>query len=173
MQRVSRFKKRSSDRSGFDYKEIELIDDEGHLVGKDEFDQPPPSKLSLGGEGDISQGEMRSTTSLEIESSRLNPTFYITAAGGITPTFSHPYMRIAGSNQAVTVTANPQITRGRQNDVLTLHCVGSDITLSHGTGLNLMGSSGYLMRSGAILSLIYTTGDTAWQELSRSQGIGG
>ena len=54
--RVSRFKKRDSDRSGFTYKEIRLVDDEGSLVGPDEFDTPPPSNFPIGGEGDVSPG---------------------------------------------------------------------------------------------------------------------
>ena len=174
MARVSRFKQRDSDRSGFTYPERELIKDKGRWVHPEELDVPPPSKRSLGGEGEIAQGQMRTSTATTIPTENENPTAYITAAGGITPNI-HPYMRITGSNAAVTVTANPQIVAGKQSQVLTIFCVGSDVTLSHGTGLNLMGSAGFVMRSGAILTCMYNSGDTAWQEVSRLSygGFGG
>ena len=174
MARVSRFKQRDSERSGFTALERELVKDKGRWVHPEELDAPPPSKRSLGGEGEIAQGQMRISTATTIPTEAENPTAYITAAGGITPN-PHPYMRIAGSNAAVTITANPQIVAGKQSQVLTIFCVGSDVTLSHGTGFNLMGSSGFVMRSGAILNLMYGTADNVWQETSRLSygGFGG
>ena len=91
MVKSNRFRKRTSDRSGFDYLERELIRDKGSLVGSDERDNPPPSNISLGGEGDISTGEFfRSSTSTDIDPNYENPTFYITALDGISPSFTHP-----------------------------------------------------------------------------------
>ena len=174
MARISRYKLKDSDRSGFTCHEIDMVKDSGVLVSPDEFDEPPPSKISLGGEGETSPGFIRSETSLTIDSWRENPTVYITAAGGISYSLVHPYMRISGSNNAVNISANPQITRGKQGDILSIMCVGSNVTLENGTGLNLMNSSAFVMQSGAVITLIYTSGDLAWQETSRSTyGFGG
>jgi len=86
-----RLRKKTSDRSGFDYTWNEIVKDGGSNVGIDERDDPPPSKISLGGEGEVSRGTyFRDSTSTAIDSDKTNPTFYITAAAGITPSFSHP-----------------------------------------------------------------------------------
>jgi len=165
--RTSRFRKAESDRSGFDYKKILLVNDKGSQVGLDEYDEPPPSKIPLGGEGEISDDGIRATTSLTIDTERDNPTILINSTNGIQHSFVHPYMRIAGSNAAIDIAANPQITAGQQDDVLTLYCVGSDITLDHGTGLNMMNSANFTMTSGSVIGFIYTTGGTVWNETFR------
>ncbi len=175
MAKSQRFRKATSDRSGFDYKKIELINDNGVLVGPDEYDMPPPSTRSLGGEGDIS-GEARNNsdfstinTIIDVPSESLNPIVYVNSTDGITPNFNHPFMRVTGSASAVDIAANPQIKSGKQGDVLTLICIDSNITLDHGNGLNLMGSSNFVMTSGSVISFIYTTGGTVWNETSRSK----
>lgn len=177
MARNLRFKLRLSDRSGFQYLERELVKDGSSRVGPDEFDEPPPSKISLGGEGDISRGDyFRATTSTEIDSDKLNPTFFITAVGGIIPSYSHPYMRVTGSNNAITITANPRITAGREGQVLTLFCTDSNISISNGNGISLVGSQNLVMRSGSVAVFIYNTANNAWNETSRVNpdvGIGG
>lgn len=174
--KANRFKKRTSDRSGFDYLEHEMVKEKGLWIAPDERDDPPPSKISLGGEGDISRGTyFRDSTALTIDDDRLNPTFYITAAG-ITPSFSHPYMRITGSNNAVTITANPRIAAGAEGQVITLFCTDSNITISNGNGVSLIGSQNLLLSSGAIAVFMYNTANNAWNETSRVSpdvGIGG
>lgn len=177
MPHLSRFKKKSSDRSGFDYFEYQLVKDKFWKVGAEEFDTPPPSKLNLGGEGD-SAGEPRvdatastwAASSLGVPISVDNPTVYITAAGGISPSFVHPWMRISGSNNAVSLTAIPQIVRGQQSQVLTLQCVDSSVTISHGSAnaVNFMDSRGTLqLTSGMVLTLFYDTSNLAWNETAR------
>ena len=177
MPRTNRFRKKTSDRSGFDYLERELIKEDGVWIGPDERDDPPPSKLSLGGEGDISRGSyFRDSTSTAIDSDRENPTFYITAAGGITPNYDHPYMRVTGSNGAITITANPRISVGIEGKVLTLFCTDSNITINNGNGVATVASQSLVMRSGSVAVFMYNTGDTAWKETSRVSeqfGIGG
>ena len=169
----SRFRKRTSDISGFDYIEIEMIREKSLWIGSDERDDPPPSKLPLGGEGEISQGTyFRSLTSLTIDSERDNPVRYITAGGGITADLTHPYVRVVGSNNNVTITANPRISTGRQSQVLTLFGVGSSITLNNGNGVALMASAPFVINSGSVITFIYNTGGTVWQETSRYNGIG-
>lgn len=177
MAHISRFKKRASDRSGFYYYELGMVKQGPWKVGADEYDIPPPSKTPLGGEGDIAQGEQRpnsdfsSISTTDTPSGSDNPVVFITAAGGITPG-THPFMRIAGSNQAIDVTANPQIVRGIQSQQLALLCVGSSITLDNGTGLALMGSSRFIMNSGDVITFIYDTGNSVWWETSRQRGGG-
>jgi hypothetical protein len=172
-----RFKKRTSDRSGFDGLNREMIKDGGGWVLQDERDDPPPSKLSLGGEGEISRGSyFRTTTSTDVDASVDNPINYITAGGGITPDYNHPYMRVTGSNSAVTITANPRIASGVEGRVLTLFCTDSNITLSNGNGVSLMGSRNLVLQSGSVAVFMYNTANNAWNETSRVSsdvGIGG
>ena len=177
MAKVDRFRKRTSDRSGFDYLEREMVKEDGVWIGLDERDDPPPSKLSLGGEGEISRGSyFYSSTSTDIEPGHENPTFYITAAGGITPTYIHPYMRVSGSNAAVTISANPQIVAGVEGHVLTLFGTDSQITITNGNGVATVGSVPIVLDSGGIVVFMYNTADLAWKETSRVSpniGIGG
>ena len=178
MSKWTRFRKFTSDRSGFDTKPGEqLVDDGPYKVSRDERDDPPPSKKSLGGRGEVSQGDyFRSSTSTAIDSGYENPTFFITAAGGITPTFSHPYMRVVGSNEAITITANPSISAGVEGNFITLFGAGSSITINNGNGVSLMGSMPIVLNSGAILTLMFNSANAAWNETSRVSGdfgIGG
>ena len=177
MPHISRYKRRNDDRTGFKWFEIELVKDKQFKVRGTEFDTPPPSKDSLGGRGDVS-GEPRAnsdfstTGTANILAENQIPTYVITAGGGITPSYASAWMQIVGSNAAIDITADPQIVRGRQDDVLTLVCVGSNVILDNGTGLNMMGSSQFSMTSGSVICFIYNTGDTAWQETFRSQDGG-
>jgi len=172
----SRFKKRNSDRSGFTFLERELIRDNGSLVGPEEFDSPPPSNEPLGGEGDISPGDVRANDqSTETPDDKKIPIQYVTAGGGVTATrkvynssqevLSSNFIHIVGSNQTVDITANPQISAGSEGDKLTLLCVGSNVILNDGNGLSLRKT--FNMDSGAIINLYYTSANTVWHELSR------
>ena len=177
MPHVSKFKKKSSDRSGFDFFEIGLVKDKTWKVSPDERDTPPPSKRSLGGEGDVS-GSPRSNSQfatqtgsslLDVPTEGENPIVYVVAANGVTPS-THPFMRISGSNATVDITADPQIARGREGQILSVICVDSGVRFDHGTGLNMVGSAGYMMRSGDVSVWMYHTGGTVWDEVSRSPG---
>ena len=177
MPRISRFKKRESDRSGFDCWEISMVKDGPWKVAAEEFDSPPPSKRSLGGEGDVS-GEPRdgsqfsstlTTSGFDVPTSVENPTFYITDSGGITPSTVYPFLRISGSNSLVDIVASPQIRRGVEGQVLGLLCVDSGVIIDNGEGINLMASSRFVMTSGAIMTFYYATGNLAWNETSRSR----
>ena len=57
-----KYLKYDSDRSGFTYFKRELIKDEGRWVHPEEFDEPPPHKKYIGGEGEANAGESRSKT---------------------------------------------------------------------------------------------------------------
>ena len=92
--RSQRFRKATSDRSGFDLKNIELIKDGAYMVSPDEFDVPPPSKKPLGGEGEVTGSARDSDSTIENTATPAghdNPIVYVTAARGITPG-THPYM---------------------------------------------------------------------------------
>ena len=175
MPRISRFKLKDSDRSGFKFFEITLVKDGPYKVSAEEYDTPPPSRRPLGGEGEVS-GDPRDNSSFVTFSTSVatptdldNPTVSITSSGGIVPSFAHPWMRITGSNAAVDITADPQIAAGQEGQILTLQCVDSGVTLDHGTGLNLMGSAQFVMRSGSFITFYYSTGGTVWNEASRTQ----
>ena len=174
MSRRDRYKKRVSDISGFDGFEHEMLKERGLWMFPDERDNPPPSKLSLGGEGDVNRGSyFRSNTNITVSDSGLdNPVQYITAAGGITPSFTHPYMRVVGSNSNINISANPQIAVGPNQKVLTLYGVGSTITIENGDGVATMGSAPFALGSGNSITLIFTTGGNIWQETSRFSGEG-
>lgn len=173
-----RYKLRNSDRSGFTYKENQLVYDKGSLVGPDEYDMPPPSDVPLGGEGDIS-GDPRanSATSYATPSGLGVNVQYITAVGGISfakgndadnePNDNIGWLYVCGSNSQINITANPQISSGAQNDICTIEGVGSGVLLENGSGLSLRSQS-FLVDSGAIISFFYSQTDNLWHETSRS-----
>ena len=143
-------------------------------MGGDELDTPPPSRLTLGGEGDVAQGDALVANSfgvVEITSTptaRDNPINYITAAGGITPSFVHPWMYVVGSLENITLTADPQIVAGTEGQQLTLYGVGSTVRISDGTGVALTGDRPYVIDSGSIITFFYTSGGAVWNETSRT-----
>ena len=176
MPHVSRFKKRSSDRSGFDYFQIGLVKQGSLFVDPEDYDIPPPSKKSLGGEGDVSgsprtDSNFATTTGTGIAAVPTevdNPLVFILASVGVQPS-THPFMLLSGSNGTVDITANPQIARGIEGQVLTVLCADSGVQLDHGTGLNMVSSAGYMMRSGDVSVFMYHTGGTVWDEVSRGR----
>lgn len=175
MSKSYRYKKRLSDRSGFEYLDRELVRDDGVLVGPDEYDTPPPSNIPLGGEGDIAQSEyFRSDyTNLEPVSTSV---LYLNTASTIPFKLENDsdgetnrntsIIYVSGSNSAVNLSSNPQVSPAAQNDFLTIYCVGSNVVLENGSGLEL--KKIFNMDSGSILNLVYTTGGSVWIETSRS-----
>jgi hypothetical protein len=173
-----RFRKRLSERSGFEYPYNSIIYDDGHFVGPDEFDTPPPSDVPLGGEGDQTMGEHFRTdyTSYGVTSSQVTKVQYLTSSSTIAPirksdeegerNFNQSIVYISGSLATVNLATNPQISAGAVNDKITIQCVGSNVILENGSGLSLRKILN--MDSGTIINLIYDTGDTVWVETSRS-----
>lgn len=175
MAKQKRYKLRDSDRSGFTFKEVELVKDNGILVGPKEFDSPPPSRQSTGGEGEFDRSGIRADwdTYTQVNS---RPVQYVVAAGGITFSIvpdsqgkadpNNSWIYVAGSSASVDISVNPQISAGRQNSILTIQCISNNIILENSNGLVLR--SVFNMDSGAILNLIYNATDNLWHETSRS-----
>jgi len=168
------YKLKDSDRSGFTYKEIELTKDGVLLVGPGEFDAPPPSNKSTGGEGEFDRSGVRvnwdTTTAVNTR-----PIQYVTAGIGITfPTVpdsqsktdpNNSWVYVAGSSSTIDISINPQISAGRQNSIITIQCISNNIILENSNGLVLR--SIFNMDSGAIINLIYNATDNLWHETSR------
>ena len=172
-----RFLKYSSDRSGFDnwaydgktfHKKWEYVKQTGLTLQPEEYDVPPPSTRPLGG-ADIS-GNLRTnwdTTSVPPVSA-INIQ-YITAAGGIASVFGVDVVYVTGSNQAVDITANPQVSAGKPQQIMGIQCVGSNITLQDGSGLTLIAGQQFVMDSGAVITMFYNATDSTWHETSRGR----
>lgn len=178
MSKQKRYRLKDSDRSGFTFKEVELVKDKGNLVGPGEFDAPPPSSQSTGGEGDMDRSGIRANwQSYDAVNSR--PTQIVASSGGIVfPTVpdsagksdpNNAWIYVAGSSVTVDITKNPQVSPGRVNAILTIQCVSNNIVIENSNGLVL--TRLFNMTSGDILNLIYAT-DNLWHETSRSSVTG-
>jgi len=168
--------KETSDRSGFDNfdrfgkKRWRSVKQGGLTLEPEEFDTPPPSSKSLGG-ADVSGSPRTNSTSTAVPSVSAQKIQYITASGGIRLS-SQPWLIVAGSNQSVNITANPQIQLGAQGDVVAVQCVGSGVVLENGSGLSLIAGKTFVMSSGSIITLFCNRTDNLWVETSRTENGG-
>ncbi len=183
-----RFRIYVSDRSGFEFgfqpitsrpnaygrESGKPVQDLNIKVSPEEFDTPPPSKQPLGGEGDISNGNIRPNS----DPSTASNAFIVTSANLVSVSSSSsiawnqdPWTNIYGSLLTQTMAVNPQVVAGAQNQQITLLCVSNQITLLNGSGLGLR-TTQLTMTSGSVLCLMYQTSNTIWQETSRSQLYG-
>ena len=169
--RRSRFLKETSERSGFDNfdrsgnKRWESIRDKGTKIDPEEFDAPPPSDQSLGG-ADITGTPRTNDLTTDVPDVSQPTILHITAAGGITIN-QEPFLLITGSTTAVNISADPQISRGRPQQILGIQCVGSNVTLDDGDGLELTAGQSFVMESGSVINFIYNGTTNIWQEVSR------
>ena len=171
--------KETSDQSGFDnfgfdgttfHKKWRSIKQNGLTIAPDEFDTPPPSSKPLGG-ADIS-GSPRSNSLTTTVPSGFDITIqYITAAGGIISS-EVPTIYVTGSNTAIDISANPQVSAGSPQQIMGIQCVGSNVTLDDGTGLALTAGQQFVMTSGSTINFIYSATDNLWHETSRVQNGG-
>lgn len=174
-----RYLLRDSDRSGFTYRYVELIKDNGFLVGGDEFDAPPPSNRLYPGEGGVSPGFTRQNYTTYTTPSGLGITTQtVTPSGGVTLSFSpdnsnfqirnpiSAFEYLTGASSTTVITKNPQIAAGQHGDKICLECVGSTIILSNNSGVQLY-TSIFKMTSGSIINLIYNATDSLWHEMTR------
>ena len=171
--------KETSERSGFDnfrydgttfYKIWNSIKQNGLKIAPEEFDSPPPSTRPLGG-ADISGSPRQDSLTTTVPPGHDITIQYVTAGGGIaSANVSTVY--VTGSNNAVDITADPQISAGRAQQIMSVQCVGSNITLDDGTGLDLIAGQQFVMTSGSIINFIYSRTDNLWHETSRVQNGG-
>lgn len=91
----------------------------------------------------------------------------ITAAGGITVT--NPHMRIQGDGGPIDITANPQISAGKDGERLMVEGESNTDTvkLDNGTGLHLHNGSIILGKHDNI-SFYYDAAEAEWEEVARS-----
>lgn len=171
MAKVSRYKLRDSDRSGFKCKEIALVKDDGFLVSPDEKDTPPPSSKPLGGEGEVSRGDMRdvylgTVGETAAPTSSIRPVYILDISDSIPYVSDETWLQVAGTSATVNLTSNPQMRAGQQGKLVAIECVSNQLVLEDGNGLSM--PSTYNMNSGAIWVAVYDTGNNVWQEASRS-----
>lgn len=172
-----RYLLRDSDRSGFTYKNVELVLDNGSLVGGDEFDNPPPSNRLVPAEGDISPGDTRQDyTSYGTVSDQATLVQYVNTASTINLnrqvdnagqyTHMKSIVYVCGSLNTIALNSDLQITASNHGDFLTVQGVGSSVVLKTGSGLRLY--TGIIkLDSGTQLNLIYDATNGLWCETSR------
>ncbi len=182
-----RFRIYVSDRSGFEFG-FQPITSRPNAYGREsgkpvqdlnvkvaplEFDQPPPSKKSLGGEGDVSSGNVRPNSDFtDTNALILNQSVVVQVSSSSSINWNqYPWTNIAGVLASQTMAVNPQIVAGAQSQQITLLCVSNQIIVINGSGLGLR-TSQYNMTSGSILCLMYQTSNLTWQETSRSSLYG-
>ena len=170
MPRISRFLKFTSNRSGFDGMRIGMVKDGPFIVNPDEYDQPPPSKLSLGGEGDRAVGQPANLAFVIASASAPTTDIRVQvllASSQINPSTTDPWIRISGSGGSVDLTSNPQMTAGRQGQIQTIQCTSNNVTIDDGTGFDLGVQGVFNMGSGAVLTCVFTTANILWFEIYR------
>lgn len=182
-----RFRIYVSDRSGFEFGFIPItsypnaytresgkpVQDINIKVTPTEYDQPPPSNLPLGGQGDISSSDVRANSDPAVDANvYIVPPITLFTTVIVSPGTSiswnqDPWTQIAGSSAVTTMSANPQVVPGENNKQICFMCVSNQIILSNGNGLSLH-SPFYVMSSGSIISFFYSRTDNLWYETSRS-----
>ena len=185
-----RFRWYEDDRSGFQYgfqpitskpnsysrESGKPIDQTGLKVSPLSYDTPPPSKKSLGGEGDVS-GDPRSNSNpgtpsnvyvIPPESVKVIVT--VTSSNSINWNTNPIVYIYSTTNLAMAV--NPQFVPGKHGQLIAVECVGSSITLKNGSGLIFDFSATQIrMDSGGIATLFYNATDSTWHVTSfNSQG---
>lgn len=172
-----------SDRSGFEFgfngiggiyplnrEAGKPVQDVNTKVSPEEFDTPPPSKRPLGGEGEISNGNVRANSNFDTPSNVfINQSSVVVSVLSSTSVAwnQYPWTNIAGGLSSVTMAVSPQVVAGNQSQQVTLMCVSNQITFINGSGLGLR-TNRFVMTSGSILNLMYQSGTLTWLETSRS-----
>ena len=183
-----RFRIYVSDRSGFEYgfqpitsrpnaysrETGKPVQDVNVRVSPNEFDTPPPSKIPLGGQGDINAGDARANSDFATPSNAFivnSANFVVVNSSSSVAWNQYPWTQIAGNVSALTMAVSPQVVAGMQAQQITLMCVSNQITFINGSGLGL-NTATFIMTSGSILNLMYQSGTLTWQETSRSSLYG-
>ena len=181
-----RFRWWNSDRSGFQFGFSPLtsppnsyyredgrpVNDKGHIVAPDEYDQPPPSTKPLGG-ADIGSGARSNSDSSATPTDLLIPVQYIPASGSISWNYNNVPIQITGSNSAVTV-GNNSLSAAPNGTYIALLGVGSGVTINSGNGItfDFINVPSIRLDSGSIATLIYNATDSTWHVTSYTQNRG-
>jgi len=173
--RKKKYLLRDSDRSGFTHRNVELFNDNGHLVSSDEFDAPPPSNRLYPDEGGVSFGDVRSNPT-DYSNQTPSTVQYLNTASTISLnhgvdnagayTFNKSIVYVSGSNDTVVLDSDPQISASVQSDILTIQGAGSSVILKNGSGLRLY-SNILRLDSGSLVTFFYDATGGLWCETSR------
>ena len=163
-----RFLKETSDRSGFDnwnydgetfHKKWQSIKQGGLTLEPEEFDMPPPSKISLGG-ADISGTPRANEYVINVDSSVASQVQYINSASTINMNSKWNPVMIGGSNIATSFYGN--IVQGSSDQIMNILCVNSGVILYNSSSLILnqspISNAAYTMNSGSMIQILYESG---------------
>lgn len=181
MAKKRRYQLRDSDRSGFTFREIELVNDNGALVGPDEFDTPPPSNRLYPDEGGVSDGDTRSNYT-SYAAINVRPTQIVNPSDQINLMFQKDNSNfqiknpltlfyVAGVSSQTVLTSNPQVPSSNHGDKICIECTSNNLVMRNGNGLRLY-SNIINMNSGFLVNLIYNATDGLWCETSRGAEFG-
>ena len=174
-----RFRWWNSERSGFQFGFQPLteapneysresgrpVNDKGIQVAPDEYDTPPPSTKSLGGEGEIGTGVRINST--DVNDTPVTQVQYLTNSTIISWNYDNVPIYIAGSLTAITLVNNP-LAIGPNGTYIALFCVGSSVTMNSGNGItfDFTNRPAIRMDSGGIVTLISNATDSTWHVTS-------
>ena len=173
-----RFRWWNSERSGLQFGFVPLTDypnaytreqgrpvrDNGIQVAPDEFDTPPPSTKSLGGEGEIGTGARANSTDVnDIPPESVPNVQYLTSSSKIAWNYNNIPFYVTGSNQAVTLDPNP-LALGPNGTYISVMGVGSGVTINSGNGItfDFINRPSITLNSGGIITLISNATDSTW-----------
>lgn len=182
MAKKKRYLLRDSDRSGFTFRDIELVSDDGHLVGPDEFDAPPPSPKIYKDEGGVSPDEYQRNNWDSYAATKDRTTQIINPTDEINLVFAQDNTNfqiknplalfyVAGVSAQTILTSDPQIPASTHGDKISVQCTSNNLIIRNGSGLRLY-TEIYNMRSGDLVNLVYNATDGLWCESSRGPAFG-
>jgi len=140
------------------------IEQGGLKVSPLSYDTPPPSKKSLGGEGDIS-GDPRPDSNFQPASDAFiippeSRDVIVNVDSSSSISWNTEPIVYLSTSVNLTMAVNPQVVSGQQGQLIAIQAVGSSITLINGSGLTFdFQSSQIRMNSGGIATLLYSVTD--------------
>jgi len=168
---------RDCDRCGFTYRKDNLKNQQGMHLSDDCFDD---IRRIARIKTRFSSPRSNSTT---VDAVTSPTTFSITAGSGVnvlsnSTTFTREgtrttyFMLVVGSGGPVNITADPQIIAGTNGAVLTLKGTSdtNTVQLDDGTGLLLFSGLSMILKNTDVITLVYTSADALWREVSRIKG---
>lgn len=175
-----RFRWWNSDRSGFQFGFSPLtsppnsyyredgrpVSDKGVQVSPDEYDQPPPSNIPLGG-SEIGSGARNNSDPSVVANvyivPDLVPVQYIPASGTVSWNYNNVPIYVTGSLQSVTLGNNP-LSAGPNGTYISIQGVGSSVTINSGNGItfDFLRIPSIRLDSGSIATLLYNATDSTW-----------